>query len=189
MTLTTVIPVYNELDTIDEILHRVESTGLVSEIVIVDDYSIDGTRERLQEIATSNPIIKLHLHDRNYGKGKAVQTGIQAATSDLILIQDADLEYDPNDYPVLLAPIEANKADVVYGSRFMGGPRRSTMFWHMIANKLLTLMTNLLYNSILTDMETGYKLFRKELIQSIEIKSTKSIILAKFSCKTPLVSR
>ncbi len=171
MTLTTVIPVYNELDTIDEILHRVESTGLVSEIVIVDDYSIDGTRERLQEIATSNPIIKLHLHDRNYGKGKAVQTGIQAATSDLILIQDADLEYDPNDYPVLLAPIEANKADVVYGSRFMGGPRRSTMFWHMIANKLLTLMTNLLYNSILTDMETGYKLFRKELIQSIEIKS------------------
>ncbi len=171
MTLTTVIPVYNEIDTIDEILNRVELTGLVAEIVVVDDYSTDGTRERLQEIASSNPLVKLHLHDRNYGKGKAVQTGIQAATSDLILIQDADLEYDPNDYPALLAPIQSGKADVVYGSRFMGAPRRSTMFWHMIANKLLTFMTNLLYNSILTDMETGYKLFRRELIQAIEINS------------------
>lgn len=170
-TLSIVIPVYNEIDTIDEILKRVEATNLVDEMIIVDDYSMDGTRERLQQLAASNPLIKLHLHERNFGKGKAVQTGIAAATCDLVLIQDADLEYDPADYPLLLEPIKSGKADVVYGSRFLGAPRRTTMFWHMVANKLLTLMTNLLYNSILTDMETGYKLFRRELIQSIEINS------------------
>ena len=170
-TLSIVIPVYNEIDTIDEILKRVENTNLVDEKNIVDEYSMDRTQERIQQLAASNPLIKLHLHERNFGKGKAVQTGIAAATCDLVLIQDADLEYDPADYPLLLEPIKSGKADVVYGSRFLGAPRRTTMFWHMVANKLLTLMTNLLYNSILTDMETGYKLFRRELIQSIEINS------------------
>jgi len=173
MSLSIVIPVYNEISTIDEILKRVKETGLVDEIIIVDDFSMDGTRERLKEIAKSDPLIHLLLHDKNYGKGKAVQTGIAAATADYVLIQDADLEYDPSDYAALLKPIETGDADVVYGSRFLGAARRTTMFWHMIANKLLTLMTNILYNSILTDMETGYKLFKRELIQSIEIKSTR----------------
>jgi glycosyltransferase involved in cell wall biosynthesis len=173
MSLSIVIPVYNEISTIDEILKRVKETGLVDEIIIVDDFSMDGTREWLKEIAKSDPLIHLLLHDKNYGKGKAVQTGIAAATADYVLIQDADLEYDPSDYAALLKPIETGDADVVYGSRFLGAARRTTMFWHMIANKLLTLMTNILYNSILTDMETGYKLFKRELIQSIEIKSTR----------------
>jgi len=113
------------------------------------------------------------LHDHNQGKGAAVRTGIQEAGGDLLIIQDADLEYDPRDYPVLLRPIEEGKADVVYGSRFLGAPHRVTMFWHMVANKMLTFMTNLLYNSILTDMETGYKVFRREIIQSIPLRSSR----------------
>jgi glycosyltransferase involved in cell wall biosynthesis len=173
MTLTIVMPVYNEHNTIEEILRRVDSTDLVDEIVIVDDGSIDGTRDVLLKIATANPKIKLILHDTNKGKGAAIRTGIQAASSDLVLIQDADLEYDPRDYPVLLKPISDGVADVVFGSRFLGAPHRSAMFWHMVANKLLTLMTNILYNSILTDMETGYKLFRREIIQSIPIRANR----------------
>ncbi len=171
MKLSIVTPVYNERATIEEILRRVEAVGLVDEIIIVDDGSTDGTRELLQEIAPNYPIMRLILHQHNQGKGAAVRTGIQAARCELILIQDADLEYDPRDYSNLLRPIEEGIADVVYGSRFLGAPRRSTMFWHMVANKLLTLMTNILYNSILSDMETGYKLFKSEVIKSIPLRA------------------
>jgi glycosyltransferase involved in cell wall biosynthesis len=171
MKLTVVIPAYNERATVEEILRRVEAVSLADEIVVVDDGSTDGTSELLKEIAPAHPLVRLISHERNLGKGAAVRTGIQAATCDLILIQDADLEYDPREYPGLLAPIEEGKADVVFGSRFLGAPRRPTMFWHMVANKLLTLMTNVLYNSILSDMETGYKVFRREIIQAIPLKA------------------
>lgn len=171
MKLSIVMPVYNEHATIEEILSRVEAVGLADEIVIVDDGSTDGTRELLHELASKYPIINLIMHQHNQGKGAAVRTGIQAARGELILIQDADLEYDPRDYPTLLKPIEEGVADVVYGSRFLGAPRRSTMFWHMVANKLLTLFTNILYNSILSDMETGYKLFKSEVIKSITLRA------------------
>ena len=169
MKLSIVMPVYNERATIEEILSRVEAVGLADEIVIVDDGSTDGTRELLQDLASKYPITNLIMHQHNQGKGAAVRTGIQAARGELILIQDADLEYDPRDYTTLMKPIEEGVADVVYGSRFLGAPRRSTMFWHMVANKLLTLFTNILYNSILSDMETGYKLFKSEVIKSLPL--------------------
>jgi len=165
------MPVYNERDTIAEIVRRVERVRLAHEIVVVDDGSSDGTREVLQRLARRRPRLRLILHERNRGKGAAVRTGIAAARGDLILIQDADLEYDPRDYRAMLEPIKEDKADVVFGSRFLGAARRPTMFWHMVANKLLTLLTNVLYNSILSDMETGYKLFRREVIQSIPLRA------------------
>lgn len=171
MKLSVIMPVYNELQTIEPILKRVDAVGLADEIIVVDDGSVDGTREFLSELASQFPKVKLVLHESNQGKGAAVRTGIEHASGELLLIQDADLEYDPRDYPKLLAPIEDGVADVVYGSRFLGAPRRVTMFWHMIANKLLTFMTNLLYNSILTDMETGYKLFKREVIEDIPLRS------------------
>jgi len=170
-TLAVVMPVYNERATIEAILSRVDASGLADEIILVDDGSQDGTRELLTKLAPQHRSLRLILHERNQGKGAAVVTGIAAATADLILIQDADLEYDPRDYPAMLEPLLDGRADVVYGSRFLGGPRRTTMFWHMVANKLLTLMTNLLYNSILSDMETGYKVFPRVLIQSIPLRA------------------
>lgn len=171
MKLSVIMPVYNEISTIETIIKRVESVNMASEIIIVDDGSTDGTRELLQRIAPQHDKVRLILHEKNQGKGAAVRTGIDAAKGDLVLIQDADLEYDPREYSILIQPILDGVADVVYGSRFLGAPRRVTMFWHMVANKMLTLMTNLLYNSILTDMETGYKLFRREIIQSIPLRS------------------
>lgn len=170
MSLSVVMPIYNEKATVETVLQRVEDTGLADEIILVDDGSTDGTREVLARLAPLHPRVKVLLHERNQGKGAAIQTGIRAATKDLVLIQDADLEYDPRDYPALLAPIRDGKADVVFGSRFLGGPRRTTMFWHMVANQLLTFMTNVLYNSILSDMETGYKLFRREILQAIPLR-------------------
>jgi glycosyltransferase involved in cell wall biosynthesis len=142
MTLTFLLPVFNEQATVEQILQNVEESGLADRIIVVDDASTDGTRELLQEIASRNPLLELHLHDRNQGKGAALRTGFGKVETDLVLVQDADLEYDPRDVPNLLVPIDEDKADVVYGSRFLGAPRRPTMFWHMVANKMLTLMTN-----------------------------------------------
>src|SRR4030043_1577560 len=168
MKFSIIIPVYNEVKTIQEIIRRVQATGLVDEILAVDDGSIDGSREVLEKLSKDGQV-KVIFHDHNQGKGKAVRTGIQNASGDLILIQDADLEYDPREYPNLLRPIQEGIADVVYGSRFLGAARRTPMFWHLIAHKILTLVTNILYNNILTDMETGYKLFRRQVVQDITL--------------------
>ncbi len=182
MKLSVIIPVYNEKNTIEEILDRVQATNLADEIVIVDDGSVDGTRDFLKTI--DNPgSIHVILHERNRGKGAAVTTGMKAATGDVMLIQDADLEYDPRDYPALLQPIHEDITDVVYGSRFLGGPRRPAMFWHMVANKLLTLITNILYDNILTDMETGYKVFKREVVQDLTIKAQSFDFEPEFTAK------
>jgi glycosyltransferase involved in cell wall biosynthesis len=182
MKISVVIPAFNELPTIRKILRRVQETNLVDEILVVDDGSTDGTRDVLKELDGSGSI-RIILHERNQGKGAAVMTGVRQAGGDVIIIQDADLEYDPRDYPALLRPIEEGLADVVYGSRFLGAARRPVMFWHMIANKLLTLMTNLLYNNILTDMETGYKVFRREVGSSLEIHARRFDFEPEFTAK------
>ena len=182
MNLSVIIPVYNEVQNIREILKRVQATGLAWEILIVDDGSTDGTRDILKELDGTDQI-RVVLHEQNQGKGAAVRTGFSEAKGDVFLIQDADLEYDPRDYPNILKPIEEGIADVVYGSRFLGGPRRSTMFLHMIANKLLTLATNVLYNNILTDMETGYKVFRREVLDGITIHSNSFNFEPEFTAK------
>ena len=168
MKLTVIIPAYNEVKTIGEILDRVRQTGLVDEILVVDDGSTDGTREYLQGLDPSGPV-RVILHPQNMGKGAAVRTGIQNACGDVVLIQDADLEYDPREYPNLLRPIQEGIADVVYGSRFLGGGRRPILFLNMVANKILTLVTNVLYNNILSDMETGYKVFKRSIVVDIPL--------------------
>ena len=182
MKVSVIIPVYNEEETIEEILRRVEMEEIATEILVIDDGSTDGTREKL---ASLNEVgnLRIILHDRNQGKGAAVRTGFQNATGDVFLIQDADLEYDPRDYPKLIQPIEEGIADVVYGSRFLGGPRRTTMFWHMVANKLLTFMTNLLYNTILSDMETGYKVFKRDIVDGMKIRANSFDFEPEFTAK------
>ncbi|HEX9839404.1 MAG TPA: glycosyltransferase family 2 protein [Anaerolineales bacterium] len=182
MNLSVIIPVYNEAEHIREIVKRVQSTKLTKEIIIVDDGSEDGTRSILQELDGKKKV-RVILHECNQGKGAAVVTGLNAAKGDILLIQDADLEYDPRDYPILLKPIKEGIADVVYGSRFLGGSHRVTMFWHMVANKSLTLMTNILYNTILTDMETGYKVFRREVIEGMTIKAKRFNFEPEFTAK------
>jgi glycosyltransferase involved in cell wall biosynthesis len=182
MNLSVIIPIYNEAKTIKTILDRVLSTGLATEIILIDDHSTDGTRELLASM-DGNKGIRVILHEKNQGKGAAVRTGIAAASGEVILIQDADLEYDPRDYPALLQPIVEGLTNVVYGSRFLGGPRRVAMFWHMLANKLLTFVTNLLYNTILSDMETGYKVFRREVLQGMKLRANRFDFEPEFTAK------
>jgi glycosyltransferase involved in cell wall biosynthesis len=182
MFITAIIPAYNEKQTIEEILRRVEATGLISEIIVIDDGSTDGTREILSRL-DGKGCVRVILHERNQGKGAAVRTGIQAARGDVVIIQDADLEYDPREYPNLLRPLEENIADIVYGSRFLGGARRPILFWNMVANKILTLVTNVLYNNILTDMETGYKVFRREVVKDIPLHARRFDFEPEFTAK------
>jgi glycosyltransferase involved in cell wall biosynthesis len=173
MTLSVVIPVYNEVETVERLVQAVRDVELETEIILVDDGSTDGTREKLQTLADDGDVQVL-LHERNKGKGAALRTGFAAATGDLVIVQDADLEYDPAEYPRLVAPILDDRADVVYGSRFAGGESHAVMrFWHYMANKFLTYLSNCFTNLFLTDMETCYKVFRREIIQDIELKENR----------------
>jgi glycosyltransferase involved in cell wall biosynthesis len=174
--LSVVVPVFNEVATIREVARRVlaTDTGLEKELILVDDGSSDGTRRLYDQIQAEHPAqaIRIVLHEQNRGKGAALRTGFSHATGDIVLVQDADLEYDPRDYPKLLAPILEGKADVVYGSRFVGGEAHRVLFyWHMVGNKALTMLSNAFTNLNLTDMETCYKVFRAEVLQKIRITS------------------
>jgi glycosyltransferase involved in cell wall biosynthesis len=182
MEVSVIIPVYNETRTIEEIVRRVKAQNVAKEILIVDDGSTDGTRQILESMNELGET-RVIFHDRNLGKGAAVRTGINNASGDVLLIQDADLEYDPRDYASLLQPIEEGLADVVYGSRFLGAARRPVMFWHMVANKLLTFLTNILYNTILTDMETGYKVFKKEVVEGVNLRANRFDFEPEFTAK------
>ena len=189
--VSVVIPVYNEKDTIFEIVRRVQDTEMRKEIILLDDGSKDGTRQILQELAErqskgetygpandgGDPIdltsIRFFFQGENQGKGAALRRGFAVATGEIVLVQDADLEYDPRDYPKLLEPILDGRADVVFGSRFLGGPQRVHYFWHYVANKFLTLLSDLATNLKLTDMETCYKVFRREVLKNIHLKSNR----------------
>ncbi|MCK4804755.1 MAG: glycosyltransferase family 2 protein [Spirochaetes bacterium] len=190
MKLSVIIPVFNEKKTIEEIIRRVQAAevGLEKEIIVVDDASEDGTRQILENL--NHPNVKICFHSKNQGKGAALRTGFSKAKGDIILIQDADLEYDPKDYPVLLESLLDGRADVVYGSRFLGAPHRVFFFWHYVGNKLLTTLSNMFSNLNLSDMETCYKVFKKELLNRITLKSKRfgiepeiTIKFAKLKCK------
>ena len=173
MKLSVVIPAYNEAATIEELVGRVQAVPVDKEIVIVDDASTDGTLEILKRLEDQDNVV-VYCHEVNQGKGAALRTGIAKAAGELVIIQDADLEYDPNEYPKLMAPIEAGLADVVYGSRFAGGEaHRVLYFWHSVGNRFLTLLSNMFTNLNLTDMEVCYKVFRRDVIQSIEIEENR----------------
>jgi glycosyltransferase involved in cell wall biosynthesis len=192
-TLSVLIPVYNESRTVAEIIRRVSKApvGLRKELVVVDDASTDDTRRVLEGLRPSLPDeMKLIVHDRNQGKGAAIRTGLAHVTGDIVLIQDADLEYDPRDYPLLLEPILENQADVVFGNRFHGGPHRVLYFWHFAANRALTLLTNLLTGLNVNDMEVGYKVFRREVLERITLRSARfgfepevTVKVAKLRCR------
>jgi glycosyltransferase involved in cell wall biosynthesis len=181
-TLSILIPVYNEKSTLLELVRRVEAVplALAKQIIIVDDGSTDGTRELLAGLGSRARVI---LHERNRGKGAALRTALEHATGDVVIIQDADLEYDPADYPGLLVPILDGRADAVYGSRFLGGPHRVLFFWNYVANMFFTLMTNVLYNINLTDMGTCYKVFLTDKIKAIPLRSERFGIEAEITAK------
>jgi glycosyltransferase involved in cell wall biosynthesis len=174
MKLSVVIPIYNEQATLRDVVRHVLSVKLDIELLCVDDCSTDGSREILSQLQTEYPQIRVFFQPVNTGKGAALRLGIQQATGDFIIIQDADLEYDPSEYPILLQPLVEGKADVVYGSRFMGGrPHRVLYFWHRVGNWILTLLSNAITNLNLSDMETCYKAFRREVLQSIKLEENR----------------
>jgi glycosyltransferase involved in cell wall biosynthesis len=175
MKLSIIVPVYNEKNTILRVLERIEKTPYEKEIIVIDDFSKDGTREILRELDASRrvPSVRVLYHEVNQGKGAALRTGIAAAAGDIVIVQDADLEYDPSEYGTLIQPINAGQADVVYGSRFLSGPHRVLFFWHSLGNKMLTLLSNMFTDLNLTDMETGYKAFRREVFAQINIEENR----------------
>ena len=171
MKLSVIIPVYNEVGTINEIIERVKQVRFEKEIIVVDDGSTDGTRDLLKQQGEGG--FTILFHESNQGKGAAIRTAIPYISGDIAIIQDADLEYHPSEYARLIAPIAEEMADVVYGSRFLGGPHRVLLFWHAVGNRILTNLSNMLTNLNLTDMETGYKVFRSEILKRIRIKSNR----------------
>jgi glycosyltransferase involved in cell wall biosynthesis len=183
--LSIVIPVYNEEETIQEIVRRVQDAAVEveKEIIIVNDGSSDGTAQALDDMANHYDNIVLVHQARNRGKGAALRKGFAQASGEIILIQDADLEYDPKDYAQLLPPILDGRADIVYGSRFLGGPHRVLFFWHYVGNKFLTLLSNMLNNLNLTDMEVGYKVFRRQILDQIQLKSNRFGFEPEFTAK------
>jgi glycosyltransferase involved in cell wall biosynthesis len=183
MKISIIIPVYNEAATIKEIVSRVQRTDLDKEVIIVDDHSTDATSEYLKEISACYENVQVLSHDRNRGKGAALRTGFAHADGDVIIIQDADLEYNPQEYGHLLGPILDGRADVVYGSRFLGGPHRVLFFWHYVGNKFLTLLADAFSNLNLTDMETCYKVFKKDVLNEITLKSNRFGFEPEFTMK------
>ncbi len=183
MRVCAVLPVYNEAATIEEIVSRVRATGRVVEIVAVDDASDDGTRQTLERLAREIDELRVFFHETNRGKGAALRTAFAQVESELIVIQDADLEYDPADYGALLGPLLDGRADVVFGSRFLGGPHRVIFFWHYVANVALTLLSNVLNNVNLSDMETGYKAFRREVLDGLVLRSDRFGFEPEFTAK------
>jgi len=182
MKLSVVIPVFNEKDTMREVLDRVSKVDLPKEIIVVDDGSTDGTRDLLQSIESSGDL-KIILLPENRGKGAALRTGFSEVSGDIVVVQDADLEYDPAEYPNLIRPIIENKADVVYGSRFLGGPHRVLLFWHSVGNRVLTILSNMLTDLNLTDMETCYKVFRAEILKDISLRENRFGFEPEFTAK------
>jgi glycosyltransferase involved in cell wall biosynthesis len=171
MKISVVIPVYNEKDTFLNLLDRVRQTPFDKEIILVEDCSTDGTRDIVKKLAEEDTLLKCVFHEENMGKGAALATGFKQVEGDIVIIQDADLEYNPEEYPVILAPILDGRADIVYGSRFLGSPQRVHLFWHYVGNKALTLFSNIFTNINLTDMETCYKAFRSTLLPRFTIRS------------------
>ena len=182
MKLSVVIPVYNEKNTILEVLERVRAVDLLKEIIVVDDFSTDGTRDILGSLTMTDDF-KVIFQPRNMGKGAALRTGFAAVSGDMVVVQDADLEYDPAEYVNLIQPILANKADVVFGSRFLGGPHRVLFFWHSVGNRILTTLSNMFTDLNLTDMETCYKVFRADILKKFTLRENRFGFEPEFTAK------